>query len=193
MLTSLMNMMSDRTEYVTKCRHEDLAGITSHTLDSPKIQHHKLLNLQDAAAPADGDKTMTTNCPSSVDSDSLQDRRQYKKIAVRNDDGFFHCPWEGQPSCNHKPESLKSLFNKQVDAHLKPYRCRCTRTRIIRFSVTAQAVSALKRDVGFEEGGISSTTWRASIAPVPAPTKAVRGRKRADATQEAPVASSKHL
>lgn len=32
------------------------------------------------------------------------------KDAVRGDDGLFHCPWEGQECCNHKPEKLKCNY-----------------------------------------------------------------------------------
>ncbi|KAH6699579.1 hypothetical protein EV126DRAFT_424247 [Verticillium dahliae] len=38
-------------------------------------------------------------------------------------DGFFHCPWEGQADCHHRPNKLKCNYSKFVDAHLKPFRC----------------------------------------------------------------------
>lgn len=32
------------------------------------------------------------------------------KTAQTGPDGLFHCPWEGDPSCNHKPEKLKCNY-----------------------------------------------------------------------------------
>lgn len=32
------------------------------------------------------------------------------KTAITQDDGLFHCPWEGDASCNHKPEKLKCNY-----------------------------------------------------------------------------------
>jgi hypothetical protein len=41
--------------------------------------------------------------------ESARDHALYKN-AVPQADGLFHCPWEGQPSCNHKPEKLKCNY-----------------------------------------------------------------------------------
>lgn len=30
--------------------------------------------------------------------------------AAPKDDGFYHCPWEGHPTCQHKPEILKCNY-----------------------------------------------------------------------------------
>jgi hypothetical protein len=30
--------------------------------------------------------------------------------ATPRDDGLFHCPWEGDESCNHKPDKLKCNY-----------------------------------------------------------------------------------
>ena len=52
----------------------------------------------------------------------LKDRRQSNegepqardhelyKTATTGDDGLFHCPFEGNPDCNHKPEKLKCNY-----------------------------------------------------------------------------------
>lgn len=42
----------------------------------------------------------------SSDGESARDHALYKNATPRAD-GLFHCPWEGQPNCNHKPEKLK--------------------------------------------------------------------------------------
>lgn len=45
----------------------------------------------------------------SGDGESARDHYLYKS-AFPQADGLFHCPWEGQASCNHKPEKLKCNY-----------------------------------------------------------------------------------
>ena len=45
----------------------------------------------------------------STDGDSARDHPLYKS-AHPAEDGLFHCPWEGDASCNHKPEKLKCNY-----------------------------------------------------------------------------------
>ncbi|KAF4507462.1 hypothetical protein G6O67_003954 [Ophiocordyceps sinensis] len=71
-----------------------------------------------------------------VDGESARDHALYKNATI-NVDGLFHCPWEGQPNCNHKPEKLKCNYDKFVDSHLKPYRCKADSCEGARFSSTA--------------------------------------------------------
>ncbi|CCF40736.1 C2H2 transcription factor, partial [Colletotrichum higginsianum] len=68
--------------------------------------------------------------------DSARDHPLYKNAAPQAD-GLFHCPWEGESSCNHKPEKLKCNYDKFVDSHLKPYRCKIDSCENARFSSTA--------------------------------------------------------
>ncbi|KAL8329502.1 hypothetical protein RB597_004984 [Gaeumannomyces tritici] len=68
--------------------------------------------------------------------ESPRDHALYKQ-AVPHPDGMFHCPWEGDESCNHKPEKLKCNYDKFVDSHLKPYRCKLESCENARFSSTA--------------------------------------------------------
>ncbi|KAK3379354.1 hypothetical protein B0T24DRAFT_646982 [Lasiosphaeria ovina] len=72
----------------------------------------------------------------SGEGESARDHYLYK-TAYPQADGLFHCPWEGQPSCNHKPEKLKCNYDKFVDSHLKPYRCKVEGCQNARFSSTA--------------------------------------------------------
>ncbi|KAK3333925.1 hypothetical protein B0T19DRAFT_140955 [Cercophora scortea] len=67
---------------------------------------------------------------------SARDHALYKNAYPR-EDGLFHCPWEGTTSCNHKPEKLKCNYDKFVDSHLKPYRCKVEGCQNARFSSTA--------------------------------------------------------
>ncbi|KAI9880524.1 MAG: hypothetical protein M1830_002564 [Pleopsidium flavum] len=57
--------------------------------------------------------------------------------AVPRDDGLYHCPYEGQDTCAHKPTKLKCNYDKNVDSHLKPYRCKILACGDTRFSSTA--------------------------------------------------------
>jgi hypothetical protein len=45
----------------------------------------------------------------SGEGESARDHWLYKS-AFPQADGLFHCPWEGTPSCNHKPEKLKCNY-----------------------------------------------------------------------------------
>ncbi|KAK5664070.1 hypothetical protein OQA88_284 [Cercophora sp. LCS_1] len=67
---------------------------------------------------------------------SARDHFLYKN-AYPQADGLFHCPWEGETTCNHKPEKLKCNYDKFVDSHLKPYRCKVEGCQNARFSSTA--------------------------------------------------------
>lgn len=44
-----------------------------------------------------------------MDGESARDHPLYKN-ANPGPDGLFHCPWEGDSSCNHKPEKLKCNY-----------------------------------------------------------------------------------
>ncbi|PHH64701.1 hypothetical protein CDD81_4142 [Ophiocordyceps australis] len=68
------------------------------------------------------------------DSESARDHKLYKNAAPHKD-GLFHCPWE--PQCSHKPEKLKCNYDKFIDSHLKPYRCKVKTCQAARFSSTA--------------------------------------------------------
>ncbi|KIV97741.1 hypothetical protein PV10_01451 [Exophiala mesophila] len=42
-------------------------------------------------------------------------------------DGKYHCPFsraEGDKKCSHPPTQQKCIYNKYLDSHLRPYRCR---------------------------------------------------------------------
>ena len=46
---------------------------------------------------------------SSGEGESARDHYLYKNAAPQADN-LFHCPWEGQANCNHKPEKLKCNY-----------------------------------------------------------------------------------
>ncbi|KAF2181998.1 hypothetical protein K469DRAFT_691617 [Zopfia rhizophila CBS 207.26] len=51
--------------------------------------------------------------------------------------GEYHCPNEGKQGCNHKPTKLKCNYDKYVDSHLRPFRCRNGACVGVQFSSTA--------------------------------------------------------
>ncbi|CAJ2506096.1 Uu.00g002260.m01.CDS01 [Anthostomella pinea] len=77
-----------------------------------------------------------TRRPGGDNESTARDHPLYKN-AYPKTDGLFHCPWEGDSSCNHKPEKLKCNYDKFVDSHLKPYRCKAEACENARFSSTA--------------------------------------------------------
>ncbi|ATY64489.1 C2H2 finger domain-containing [Cordyceps militaris] len=105
---------------------------------SPENKPLHLSDVQDTMAPFGGDMNISGNYQqrSSVESDSPREDHRYKN-AVRGTDGLFHCPWEGQAGCSHKPEKLKCNYDKYVDSHLKPYKCKVASCEDARFSSTA--------------------------------------------------------
>ncbi|KAL8910242.1 MAG: hypothetical protein Q9171_004443 [Xanthocarpia ochracea] len=53
------------------------------------------------------------------------------------EDGLYHCPFTGTDDCSHKPEKLKCNYDKHLDSHLKPYRCKLSACLTLAFSSTA--------------------------------------------------------
>lgn len=68
--------------------------------------------------------------------ETARDHHLYKNAAPQAD-GLFHCPWEGTAECHHKAEKLKCNYDKFVDSHLRPYRCKVESCADARFSSTA--------------------------------------------------------
>jgi hypothetical protein len=87
---------------------------------------------------------------------AARDHPLYQNVTAQAD-GFYHCPWEGQDGCQHKPEKLKCNYeyapyfvsqplgsanhltctSKFVDSHLKPYRCKVLVCESLHFSSPA--------------------------------------------------------
>ncbi|KAL9048647.1 MAG: hypothetical protein Q9162_007613 [Coniocarpon cinnabarinum] len=72
------------------------------------------------------------------DLDGGPGRRSHLYMALpRREDNLFHCAYEGQPECTHEPTKLKCNYDKYIDSHLKPYRCKQEGCEELRFSSTA--------------------------------------------------------
>ncbi|KAK5040235.1 hypothetical protein LTS07_000732 [Exophiala sideris] len=62
-----------------------------------------------------------------------RDESQGDRVKARSDplyearpskDGWYHCPMYKETKCIHKPTKQKCIYNKYLDSHLKPYRCK---------------------------------------------------------------------
>ncbi|KAH8673557.1 hypothetical protein BX600DRAFT_433179 [Xylariales sp. PMI_506] len=112
-------------------------------LHSPSLSHHQgsgLVgpeSLYGAELPESSLMSSTFTRRSSGEGESSARDHPLYKNAMPKADGLFHCPWEGHASCNHKPEKLKCNYDKFVDSHLKPYRCKVDSCENARFSSTA--------------------------------------------------------
>ncbi|KAK2629886.1 hypothetical protein QTJ16_000706 [Diplocarpon rosae] len=69
---------------------------------------------------------------------SARDHHLYHNVTPHAD-GLYHCPWEKDTTanCQHKPEKLKCNYDKFVDSHLKPYKCKMVPCKDLQFSSTA--------------------------------------------------------
>lgn len=69
---------------------------------------------------------------------TARDHHLYHNVTPQAD-GLYHCPWEKDPTsnCQHKPEKLKCNYDKFVDSHLKPYKCKVAACKELQFSSTA--------------------------------------------------------
>lgn len=98
--------------------------ITSVASSSPTIQCLDNLSLATQSMMTSGDLESSTatilgDDQASVngwanrrlvnDGESARDHPLYKS-AFPQADGLYHCPWEGETSCNHKPEKLKCNY-----------------------------------------------------------------------------------
>ncbi|KAK6864778.1 C2H2 transcription factor [Apiospora arundinis] len=117
------------------------AGTSSPIMDgqSPSL-HRGLIGSEDSYGNDLMDNSFLppafTRRSSGDNESSARDHPLYKN-AMPKADGLFHCPWEGDSSCNHKAEKLKCNYDKFVDSHLKPYRCKVDSCENARFSSTA--------------------------------------------------------
>ncbi|KAH7050171.1 hypothetical protein B0J12DRAFT_740442 [Macrophomina phaseolina] len=57
--------------------------------------------------------------------------------AQPSSDEMYHCPFEGQANCQHRATKLKCNYDKYVDSHLKPFRCKNPSCVNVEFSSTA--------------------------------------------------------
>lgn len=97
--------------------------MNAHPLHHPTVDSHSFENspeakpvalvhdLKDTLVPMGNELDIDGNYQlrSSAESESPREDYRYKNVS-RQKDGLFHCPWEGQAGCNHKPEKLKCNY-----------------------------------------------------------------------------------
>ncbi|PVI04703.1 hypothetical protein DM02DRAFT_159775 [Periconia macrospinosa] len=118
---------------------------TQHQVESrTKVEESSTKSLG-APSLADEDEGDDEDIFSPLDPETNRIQEEHRKVARTHplytakpkEDGNFHCPFEGQPGCNHKPTDLKCNHDKYVDSHLKPYRCNREGCPNVQFSSTA--------------------------------------------------------
>ncbi|KAK6007386.1 hypothetical protein QM012_004200 [Aureobasidium pullulans] len=57
--------------------------------------------------------------------------------AKASKDGSYHCPFLASEGCQHKATKLKCNYDKYIDSHIKPFRCKHQNCNNNRFSSTA--------------------------------------------------------
>ncbi len=106
-------LVNNSMRYVSMCnpQHFEHEVLTNYS-HSPDSQHLVLsgdvqgaLNAMNAGMPL---STIFKPRSATEGEDPRRDAR-YKE-AVKGEDGLWHCPWEGQECCNHKPEKLKCNY-----------------------------------------------------------------------------------
>ncbi|EMC99194.1 hypothetical protein BAUCODRAFT_394514 [Baudoinia panamericana UAMH 10762] len=94
-------------------------------------------------AKPDQDSLLTSEAPSARgtpqagESDEGRHRTHHFYTAVAQVDGLYHCPYEEEETCQHKPTKLKCNYDKFIDSHVKPFRCKVESCATQPFSSTA--------------------------------------------------------
>ncbi|TKA22569.1 hypothetical protein B0A50_08139 [Salinomyces thailandicus] len=90
---------------------------------------------QDLGLVLSGVPNGASNPPAETDEGRHRTHPLYNEGA--RPDGLYHCPFETEPSCQHKPTKLKCNYDKFIDSHLKPFRCKVDACAKQEFSSTA--------------------------------------------------------
>jgi hypothetical protein len=61
-----------------------------------------------AESAGDAGKETQLDAQEAAPIESLEDHPLYK--TVQEEDGLWHCPWEGEGNCEHKPSVLRADF-----------------------------------------------------------------------------------
>ncbi|KAF7186856.1 hypothetical protein HII31_11816 [Pseudocercospora fuligena] len=81
----------------------------------------------------------SSSSAASMTSESDEGRHRNDPLYSRGpeSDGLYHCPFKSDPNCQHKPTKLKCNYDKFIDSHLKPFRCKVEACSKQEFSSTA--------------------------------------------------------
>lgn len=107
-----MQCQSPRYVSLISCQPD---GADSYHVDCFSLDRKIPVISEDLKAIPQLDDTMTLPPPSTAarrqanEGESARDHHLYK-TASPQEDGLYHCPWEGRDNCNHKPEKLKCNY-----------------------------------------------------------------------------------
>jgi hypothetical protein len=79
----------------------------------PTYGEHQLMsmgNYPDMLSGPAGDDFMLPAGAELARQGEARTNRLYREATPSPADGLFHCPWEGESSCNHKPDKLKCNY-----------------------------------------------------------------------------------
>lgn len=107
-------LVKNSMRYVSTCtlQHFEHENLTNY-LHSPDSQQHLVLSgdVQGALSAMNAGMPLSTIFKPRNATEGEDPRRDARyKEAVKGEDGLWHCPWEGQECCNHKPEKLKCNY-----------------------------------------------------------------------------------
>ncbi|KAI9714474.1 MAG: hypothetical protein M1820_000435 [Bogoriella megaspora] len=83
------------------------------------------------------DSNTATGRQSSEEAEARQARSHELYSAAPQQDELYHCPYVASENCQHKPTKLKCVYDKYIDSHLRPFRCKNSACTALQFSSTA--------------------------------------------------------
>ncbi|KAF2102766.1 hypothetical protein NA57DRAFT_52319 [Rhizodiscina lignyota] len=105
-------------------------------LDQPGLAEQAaadMLGVEDVKDEDDIAEALQTNRPA-IDENARSDPLY---SAIPDKDNFYHCPFLDKEHCEHKPTRLKCNYDKYIDSHLRPFRCKERDCIDVPFSSTA--------------------------------------------------------
>ncbi|KAI9734581.1 MAG: hypothetical protein M1834_002182 [Cirrosporium novae-zelandiae] len=107
---------------------------TTHGLPSTQLS----MNEPVLAAPLENTENVQSSLRrSSSEGNSGLARADPLYKASPLSDGLYRCPFKSRDECTHQPTKLKCTYDKYVDSHLRPYRCKNASCTELQFSSTA--------------------------------------------------------
>lgn len=97
-------------------QNSPMTSVSSHSPSIQTLDNFAMIgplptgNLEASLPTAVGEDQIQTNeWTEFANEGEARDHHLYKN-AYPKEDGLYHCPWEGQPCCTHRPEKLKCNY-----------------------------------------------------------------------------------
>ncbi|GAM87856.1 hypothetical protein ANO11243_058840 [Dothideomycetidae sp. 11243] len=101
----------------------------------PRPSHHRRPSVSSVASASQSSAGKSSRSRPAEHS-GVREHPYYQACA--HTDGLYYCPYTTTENCNHKPTKLKCNYDKYIDSHIKPFRCRSDQEcGILQFSSTA--------------------------------------------------------